>query len=143
VLIYPVLCSRLAFASYEENATAPMLQTEEMRHYWRLYLGGEEMTDNPYAAPLAAPDLTRLPPALILTAGHDPARDDGLHYARRLGEAGVAAEYRCAGDLAHGYLRARRMSRSAEAEFEALCSGLAALVHREAAPSVPPTGQQR
>ncbi len=123
-LIYPVLGTATDLPSYRQNATAPMLRTEEMRHYWSLYLGGEPVTDNPYAAPLLASDLSGLPPSLIWTAGHDPVRDDGVLYARRLAEAGVTAIYRCAPDLAHGYLRARALSASAAAEFEALCQAL-------------------
>ncbi len=127
-LIYPVLGTDWDLPSYRQNATAPMLRTEEMVHYWGLYLGGEPVTDNPYAAPLLAADLSGLPPSLIWTAGHDPVRDDGALYARRLREAGVTAIYRCAPDLAHGYLRARAMSASAAAEFEALCSALRGLL---------------
>ncbi len=127
-LIYPVLGTAWTLPSYRQNATAPMLRTDEMRHYWSLYLGGEPVTDNPYAAPLLAADLSGLPPSLIWTAAHDPVRDDGEVYARRLREAGVAAKYRCAPDLAHGYLRARAMSASAAAEFEALCEALRGLL---------------
>ncbi len=127
-LIYPVLGTDWNLPSYRQNATAPMLKTAEMARYWGLYLGGEPVTNNPYAAPLLATDLSGLPPSLIWTAGHDPVRDDWELYARRLREAGVPAIYRCAPDLAHGYLRARAMSASAAAEFEALCSALRSLL---------------
>ena len=123
-LIYPVLQTSDGLPSYRENATAPMLRSEEMALYWRLYLSGEPAGAGPYAAPLHAADLSGLPPALIWTAAHDPVRDDGALYARRLAEAGVTTVYRCAPDLAHGYLRARAMSASAAGEFEALCLAL-------------------
>lgn len=132
-LIYPVLGTDLSLPSYRENATAPMLRTDEMKLYWSHYLGGETVTENPYAAPLAAHDVSGVAPALIWTAGHDPVRDDGAHYTERLRAAGVAATYRCAPDLAHGYLRARRMSKSAEAEFEALCRALREMLEADAA----------
>jgi len=44
------------------------------------------------AAPLHAKSLDRLPPAVILAAGADPARDDSRRYAARLTAAGVDAE---------------------------------------------------
>jgi acetyl esterase len=129
-LIYPVLGTDRDLPSYVENANAPLLKTEEMAVYWAHYLNGKPATVSPYAAPLLAADLSGLPPALIWTAGYDPVRDDGEVFAYRLREAGVPATYRCARDLAHGYLRARAMSASAAAEFEALCGALRELLRQ-------------
>lgn len=129
-LIYPVLGTDMDLPSYRQNATAPMLTPQEMEYYWSHYLGGEAAEGNPYAEPLLAADLSGLPPSLIWTAGHDPVRDDGAVYARRLSEAGVRAVYRCAPDLPHGYLRARAISASAAAEFEALRQALRALLRQ-------------
>jgi acetyl esterase len=47
----------------------------------------------PYVAPLAAQDLSGLPPALVLGAGLDSLRDDARRYASRLREDGVDASY--------------------------------------------------
>jgi acetyl esterase len=55
------------------------------------YLAGQPVT--PYAAPLAAPDLSGMPPALVLGAGHDSLRDDARRYASRLSDDGVDASY--------------------------------------------------
>lgn len=132
-LIYPALGTGTDFGlpSYTENATAPMLQSHEMDYYWGLYLGSNTTAARQQtAAPLAATDYSRLPPALILTAGHDPVRDDGALYAQRLQQAGVPVTYRCAVDLPHGYLRARALSPSAATEVDALCAGLSAMINR-------------
>jgi acetyl esterase len=70
--------------------------------YRSQYLAGQAVT--PLAAPLTAPDLSGLPPALILGAGLDPLVDDARRYARRLEDAGVAVSYREYADTPHAFL---------------------------------------
>lgn len=55
----------------------------------RVYFPDPAGRAEPYASPVLAPDLTGLPPAVVLTAEHDSLRADGDTYAVRLAEAGV------------------------------------------------------
>lgn len=56
---------------------------------WQQYLRGPMDAEHPYAVPCRAQRLAGLPPALILTGGDDPMRDEALAYAERLREAGI------------------------------------------------------
>ncbi|MCY7396038.1 MAG: alpha/beta hydrolase [Nocardioides sp.] len=55
----------------------------------RVYFPDPATRSEPYASPVLAPDLTGLPPAVVLTAERDTLRRDGLRYVERLREAGV------------------------------------------------------
>lgn len=79
--------------SFEENAEGYGLTREEMELNRDLYLQDEIDALHPYASPLRARELSGLPPALIITAGFDPLRDDGWGYAKRLQEADVPVSH--------------------------------------------------
>jgi acetyl esterase len=89
LLIYPPTSHELDTPSYLSFGEGFGLQRESMRWFWNHYLADPADGKNPLASPLLAEDLSGLPPALIVTAGFDPLRDDGERYADRLRAAGV------------------------------------------------------
>jgi acetyl esterase len=54
-------------------------------------------------SPLLAGDHSNLAPALLVTAGFDPLRDEGRHYADALRAAGTPVDYREYGSVVHGF----------------------------------------
>jgi acetyl esterase len=68
------------------------------------YLGGAMVdASDPRVSPLLADDLSGLPPALVVTAGFDPLRDEGTQYAEAMAAAGVSVDHRQFGSLVHGF----------------------------------------
>jgi len=105
LLWYPVTDAAMDTASYEEFADGFGLSAEQMGWFWDLYCPDPERRREPDASPLRAPDLGGLPPLLLVVASHDPLRDEGLAYARRLQDAGVPVDVRVAKGMVHGFLR--------------------------------------
>jgi acetyl esterase len=86
-LLYPFLDPRAGFDSYRTVADA--FDAEEAAWYWRQYAADPADLANPDLAPLLSDQLGSLPPTLVVTAEHDPLRDEGEELVRLLAEAGV------------------------------------------------------
>jgi acetyl esterase len=102
-LVYPVVDHAMDTPSYEEHADAFPLGRADMEWFLAHYAPAGVDRDSPELSPLRTPDLSGLPPALILVAGHDPTRDHSLAYAERLEHAGVPVELRRYDDMMHGF----------------------------------------
>jgi acetyl esterase len=93
VLIYPALDFSLDTPSHRELEDAHIIPRDRILWYRDQYLAQADQTDQ-RASPLRARDLAGQPPAMIVTAGFDPLRDEGHAYADRLREAGVDVTHR-------------------------------------------------
>jgi acetyl esterase len=114
LLVYPITDVGMDTASYRENADGYHLTAAGMRWYWDHYLGGADGTA-PDASPLRAAFFGALPPALVITADHDPLRDEGEAYAARLRAAGVPAAVSRYPGMVHGFFRWRTVTPAADA----------------------------
>ena len=74
-----------------------------MQWFWDHYVPEQSDRTSPDASPLRAEDLSGLPPAYVVTCGHDVLADEGRAYAERLSDAGVPVTHRHHGDQAHGF----------------------------------------
>ncbi len=100
VLIYPVTDADLDTASYLDPENQLLLTRESMIWFWDHYAPDPADREHPDASPLRADDLSGLAPAIVVTAEHDPLRDEGEAYAAQLALAGVAvAQQRFAGQM--------------------------------------------
>jgi len=104
LLIYPVTDLRLVTDSINRYASGYGLTTAAMRYFRDVYLRTESDQHDRRASPLLAADLSKLPPALVLTAGFDPLRDEGRAYADALSAAGNHVQYVCFERQIHGFI---------------------------------------
>jgi acetyl esterase len=103
VLVYPVTDADLDNPSYTDPANQLLLSRESMIWFWDYYAPDPASRLRPDASPLRAADLSGLAPAVVLTAEHDPLRDEGEAYADRLRAAGVPVEHRRFDGQMHGF----------------------------------------
>ena len=94
VLIYPATDFALDTTSHSEFEDGHVIPRDRVLWYMQQYLRGEADRSDLRASPLRTAELKGQPPALVVTAGFDPLRDEGHAYAERLRAAGVDVVYR-------------------------------------------------
>ncbi len=102
-LVYPFLDPTCSFPSYADPEHGGF-EPAEAAWYWRQYADPSDL-DHPDLAPLRSPRLGTLPPTMVVTAEHDPLRDEGEELARRAAEAGVAVVASRQLGQVHGFWR--------------------------------------
>ncbi len=88
LLIYPVIAADFDTESYRLFGKGFYNPKPALQWYWDQYVPAPGDREHPYASPLRA-NLEGLPPAVVVVAGHDPLRDEGIAYADALEAAGV------------------------------------------------------
>jgi acetyl esterase len=121
LLIYPATDQRATAPSHRSNGQGYLLTSESVRWYRGNYLPDARDYEDWRASPLLARSHAGLPPALVLTAGFDPLRDEGLQYADALSAAGVPAQYVCFERQIHGFITMGRVLYEAATALE-LCA---------------------
>ena len=102
LLIYPVTVCLEVAASRLQFAEGFLLTKENMDFYEENFIGGADRAD-PRISPLRADTLSGLAPAMVVTAGFDPLRDEGEAYALRLRDDGVRTILRRHPGYVHGF----------------------------------------
>jgi acetyl esterase len=122
LLIYPATDQRAELPSHTANGQGYLLTAESIAYYRDHYLERREEWLDWRASPLLHEDLSRLPPALVMTAGFDPLRDEGAAYADRLSAAGNGVAYVCFERQIHGFILMGKVLDEANAAV-GLCVG--------------------
>ena len=104
LLAYPVTWHDARTDSRLRYAEGYWLTEETMQWFWDQYLVREVDALNPYASPLLASSFAGLPPSFVLLAECDILFDEGLLYAQKLRDAGVAVEVQTYAGMIHGFL---------------------------------------
>lgn len=113
VLLLPVTDLSTKHPSYREFADGYFLTEKHMDWYRGHYLTDPDQATDWRVSPLLAPDLSGVAPAFVAVAGFDPLRDEGLAYAERLREAGVAVQTEREGALIHAFINVTGVSPTA------------------------------
>ena len=120
LLIYPATDLTACHPSYDRVTEGLPLVARSMHYFAAHYLADPAHSIDWRASPLRAADLSRLPPALVLTCTHDPLCDEGIAYAERLEREGSQVLRVHLSNQMHGFLTMGRVVRASGTAI-ALC----------------------
>jgi acetyl esterase len=124
VLLYANTDLTGAQPSMREKASGWGLDPATVRFFNSQWVPDPSRWSDPGVSPLHAADLTGLPGALVVTAEHDPLRDEGEAYARRLREVGVDVELRREPGLVHNFMMLDEISPACAAAADRVAADL-------------------
>lgn len=106
VLVYPNTDLAIDTSSWHElDFLHPNRSRENFVAQMAMYVPDPNEREQPYASPLRAPNLSGLPPVLMITAELDPQRDEGEAYAQRLRDAGCLVTHTRYPGVLHGFFQ--------------------------------------
>jgi len=92
VLIYPATAPYADSKSHHEFAKGHFLERETVLWFHECYLRDEKDREDFRYAPLLANNFSHLPPALVIVAGYDTLRDEGIAYTKKLRAGGCEVQ---------------------------------------------------
>lgn len=125
VLIYPCVDLVATQPSHLARAEGCLLTRDVYLGWIANYLGDRVGALDWRVSPLRATTFTRLPPAIIVTAGFDPLLDEGRLYAGKLAAAGVAVLHKSYPDMIHGFITMGGRLEAANTAIADIARGLA------------------
>ena len=105
LLIYPGTDMTRGLPSHTELADGYRLTKPLIDWFMDQYFSGDNKDlRHPLCSPLFIEDLSGLPPALVVSAGYDPLKDEDEAYFDRLVAAGVEARHSHYPGMIHGFI---------------------------------------
>ncbi|CAG0989248.1 epsilon-lactone hydrolase [Rhodocyclaceae bacterium] len=133
LLVYPGTDQRGERDSHRRYGKGHLLTQHSLRYFQRCYFPHEADRLDWRASPILAPTLAGLPPALVLTASHDPIVDDCRAYAERLAAEGVDVRYSEYAGQIHGFFALGKVFRVADTAVAEAAVALGAALRPERA----------
>jgi acetyl esterase len=130
VLVYPNTDLTHSYPSTQTKSTGWGLTTDDVAWGAEQWVPDPSRRAEPEVSPVFAADLGGLPPTVVVTAEHDPLRDEGDAYAARLAAADVPVRHRCEAGMVHGFLTLDTVSPAAAAAGDRVFADVADLVGR-------------
>lgn len=122
LLVYPVIDLSCDYPSHTHNGQGYVLTNELLGYFYDHYIEDKSALEDWRACPIRAESLKNLPPALVITAGYDPLRDEGAAYAVALTKAGNETTYVCFERQIHGFITMGKVFSDAYPAIS-LCAG--------------------
>ena len=109
LLVYPCVAPEPETASHHKFKEGYILSRNSITWFYKQYLRNAKDVKDFRFAPLVHDDLSNLPPALVIVAGYDPLRDEGIEYTKRLIEAGNRVRLSNYEGMVHGFFSMRAL----------------------------------
>ncbi|CEJ10300.1 Carboxylesterase NlhH [bacterium YEK0313] len=135
-LLYPAVDLDRGLEDYGPNSAGMVITGATMVYFRDSYTPHAADRSDWRASPLRARSLAGLPPALIVTCGHDPLSAEGRAYAERLEREGCTVTHLHLSDQTHGMATMTKVIHAAPALLDFIAAALrdAFRCHRAAAP---------
>lgn len=130
ILLWPVLDARMRTRSYADKARGYLLTAPEMAFFWDAYVQGDTDRSHPWISPGLVADVAGLPRTLLITAEHDPLRDEGNDFAARLADSSLLVGHQEVAGQIHGFLTVFPESAAAQITMDAIVEAIAKMARR-------------
>ncbi len=124
LLVYPATDMTMTTVSSQTVTDGVPLTSKTMKWFIDHYMRNSADMMDWRASPARAVTLAGTAPALVITASHDPLRDEGVDYARRLEREGVRVSHLHFSDQMHGFLSMGRIIRASDIALDTIASAL-------------------